>query len=147
MGRLALRHQIYPISQSPGRRRSSPIHAGRHHPDWASDAACKDLEPEQADRIFFPKRGQSANEGRALCRTCPVAQECLELALSQGEAFGIWGGTSERERRVLRREREATQKRRHHKPHKSCSYCGARAVAHGLCQLHYGRERRQKASA
>ena len=36
------------------------------------------------------------------------------------------GGTSERERRVLRREMEASQKRRHHKPHKQCSYCGAR---------------------
>jgi hypothetical protein len=24
----------------------------------------------------------------------------LELALTEGEAFGIWGGTSERERRV-----------------------------------------------
>ncbi len=29
-------------------------------PDWASDAPCKDLEPEEADAYFFPERGQSA---------------------------------------------------------------------------------------
>lgn len=114
-------------------------------PDWASDAACKDLEPEEADHLFFPQRGEKGNGGRALCRSCSVSEECLELALSQGEAFGIWGGTSEKERRVLRREREASQKRRH-KPYKRCSYCGARAIAQGLCQLHYGRERRRRES-
>jgi hypothetical protein len=112
-------------------------------PEWARDAACKDLEPEEADALFFPERGGKGNAGRALCRRCPVAAQCLEFALTEGEAFGIWGGTSERERRVLRREREAPRKRR---PPKRCSYCGARAVAHGLCQLHYGRERQRKAS-
>jgi hypothetical protein len=93
-------------------------------PDWASDAACRDLEPEEADAYFFPQRGGSATAGRALCRRCAVAAQCLELALTEGEAFGIWGGTSERERRVLRRQMETSRKRRHHKPHKSCSYCG-----------------------
>jgi hypothetical protein len=61
-----------------------------------------------------------------------------------GEAFGIWRGTSERERRVLRRQREVPRKRKPHK--RRCSYCGARAVAQGLCQLHYGRERRRRES-
>jgi WhiB family redox-sensing transcriptional regulator len=103
-------------------------------PEWARDAACKDLEPEEAHAYFFPQRGGSAKAGRALCKRCPVAAQCLELALTEGEAFGIWGGTSERQRRVLRREMEASEKRRR-KPHKQCSYCGARAVARGLCQV------------
>ena len=112
-------------------------------PEWARHAACKDLEPEDADKMFFPERGGKGNAGRALCRRCPVAEQCLELALTEGEAFGIWGGTSERERRVLRREREAPRKRR---PPKQC-HCGGRAVAHSLCMKHYGRERRLKESA
>ena len=58
-------------------------------PDWGRYAACKDLEPEEADAYFFPKRGQSANGGRALCRSCPVSEQCLELALTSGEQFGI----------------------------------------------------------
>ena len=45
-------------------------------------------------RIFFPERGRTAAKGRALCRRCPVASECLDLALARGEGFGIWGGTS-----------------------------------------------------
>jgi hypothetical protein len=53
-------------------------------PDWARDAACKDLEPEEADAYFFPQRGGSAKAGRALCRRCPVAEQCLELALTEG---------------------------------------------------------------
>lgn len=60
-------------------------------PDWAANAACRDLEPEEADHLFFPQRGGKGNAGRALCRRCPVSEQCLELALSQGEAFGIWG--------------------------------------------------------
>ena len=68
-------------------------------PEWTRHAACKDLSAEEADALFFPERGGKGNAGRALCRRCPVAEQCLELALTEGEAFGIWGGTSERERR------------------------------------------------
>ena len=55
--------------------------------------------PKRLTDSFFPERGGKGNAGRALCRRCPVAEQCLELALTEGEAFGIWGGTSERERR------------------------------------------------
>jgi len=30
-------------------------------PDWAREAACRDLEPEQADALFFPQRGEKGN--------------------------------------------------------------------------------------
>ena len=113
-------------------------------PDWASDAVCKDLDEEEIDAYFFPQRGGSSKAGRALCARCPVASECLELALSNGEQFGIWGGTSERERRVLRRERETPRKRKR-RPPKLC-HCGVRAIAHGLCSAHYARERRLRES-
>ncbi|MGH9194816.1 MAG: WhiB family transcriptional regulator, partial [Acidimicrobiia bacterium] len=38
-----------------------------------------------------------------VCTQCPVALECLRYALANREQFGIWGGTSERERRKLRK--------------------------------------------
>lgn len=44
------------------------------------------------------------DEGKKVCRGCPVKDQCLEYALEHGE-LGIWGGTSERERRRLRRLR------------------------------------------
>ena len=37
-----------------------------------------------------------------MCAGCPVRAQCLEHALAHDERFGVWGGTSERERRRLK---------------------------------------------
>lgn len=63
-------------------------------------AACAGLTD-----LFFPERGESTREAKAVCRACPVKAECLEWALDAGEKHGIWGGLSERERRRVRRDR------------------------------------------
>jgi WhiB family redox-sensing transcriptional regulator len=40
------------------------------------------------------------------CAGCPVAGECLELGLRiPAGTYGIWGGTSERDRLVMRKRR------------------------------------------
>ncbi|MPZ90254.1 MAG: WhiB family transcriptional regulator [Actinobacteria bacterium] len=69
--------------------------------EWQSAARCSEVDPE----IFFPERGGSSKAARAVCSGCPVRVQCLEYALNNKEQFGIWGGTSERERRRLRKER------------------------------------------
>jgi WhiB family redox-sensing transcriptional regulator len=38
---------------------------------------------------------------KAICGGCAVRGQCLKFAVERGEAHGIWGGTSESERRVL----------------------------------------------
>jgi hypothetical protein len=40
---------------------------------------------------------------KAVCATCPVSAECLQWALATGQDSGVWGGTSEEERRAMRR--------------------------------------------
>lgn len=45
---------------------------------------------------------------RAICATCPMQQPCLEWALAAPERYGIWGGTTERERTRIRRNRRMT---------------------------------------
>jgi hypothetical protein len=40
-------------------------------------------------------------EAKAVCRTCPVIQKCLDYALSAQEAEGVWGGTTAKERELL----------------------------------------------
>jgi len=70
-------------------------------------AACRGLDPH----LFFPDRGASVAEAKAVCASCPVRAECLEFALINVEKFGIFGGTSERERRRLRRERGISETR------------------------------------
>jgi WhiB family redox-sensing transcriptional regulator len=68
--------------------------------DWQLRAACAEgVDPE----IFFPERGQSANRARAICATCMVREACLEYALANREEYGIFGGTSAKERRKLAR--------------------------------------------
>lgn len=69
--------------------------------EWQSQARCSEVDPE----IFFPERGGSSKAARAVCSQCDVRMQCLEYALNNKEQFGIWGGTSERERRRLRKER------------------------------------------
>jgi WhiB family transcriptional regulator, redox-sensing transcriptional regulator len=73
--------------------------------DWMESALCAELPETEADRTFFPQRGGSSKAAKALCQTCPVKAECLDYALEGGDRFGIWGGTSERDRRRLRKLR------------------------------------------
>jgi WhiB family redox-sensing transcriptional regulator len=73
--------------------------------DWQVGAICADLPESESDAMFFPERGGSSKAARALCAQCPAQIECLEYALANKEHFGIWGGTSERERRRLRKRK------------------------------------------
>jgi len=71
---------------------------------WMQDAACKGMDPN----LFIPDRGSAGCNAdvmaaKAVCRECPVRQECLEYGLMEKQ--GVWGGLSERERRILRRRR------------------------------------------
>ena len=45
------------------------------------------------------------------CARCPVRQPCLVYALDEKIAHGIWGGLTERERRVLRVPRQRASRR------------------------------------
>lgn len=64
---------------------------------WMERAACSRVDAE----LWFPEKGQSTKDAKAICRTCPVQRECAEMALANRERFGIFGGLSERERRKL----------------------------------------------
>lgn len=44
---------------------------------------------------------KETNEAKAICRSCPVREECLEYSL-RWEPWGIWGGYDERERAEMR---------------------------------------------
>jgi hypothetical protein len=64
---------------------------------WHEDALCAETDPE----AFFPEKGGSTREAKAICADCPVRAECLGYALATQQRFGIWGGASERDRRKL----------------------------------------------
>jgi WhiB family redox-sensing transcriptional regulator len=65
---------------------------------WRELAACRGSDLE----VFFPERGESAEPARRVCAACPVRQACLDYAITNRIAYGVWGGLTERERRTLR---------------------------------------------
>lgn len=71
-------------------------------------AACRFYSPD----TFFPSDGVGVGEATSICRKeCDVIVDCLEYALANRIEHGVWGGTSERERRrILKRRRMEEQK-------------------------------------
>lgn len=76
---------------------------------WMRHAACRRLSCPTW--MFFPAPRDLVTRAAALavCAQCPVAAECLAYALSVEEGGGIWGGTTEKERRRLRGALEAAR--------------------------------------
>jgi WhiB family transcriptional regulator, redox-sensing transcriptional regulator len=72
---------------------------------WQEFGACRDADTA----LFYVDQGGSTREARAVCTRCDpgIRAECLAYALANSEQFGIWGGTSERERRKLAKGRAA----------------------------------------
>jgi WhiB family redox-sensing transcriptional regulator len=79
-------------------------------------AGCRGRDPE----TWYPGVGTSAADvtdahaqaerahARRLCGGCPVTAACLELALRiPAGLHGIWGATTERDRRAILRHRHA----------------------------------------
>ena len=84
-----------------------PRAPGASPSSWRDRAACRGTDPD----LFFPERGESADPARQICARCPVRQPCLVYALDKGIAHGVWGGLTERERRVLRVPRQRASRR------------------------------------
>ncbi len=82
-----------------------PAFRPKGQPDWRSMSACRDEDPE----LFFPDpRGPGLTQlelARAVCGRCRVRPECLSFAVETVQDHGVWGGTSEEERRAERRAR------------------------------------------
>ncbi len=78
---------------------------------WRSNSLCRDTDPD----LFFPigTTGHALTQierAKEVCGECPVSIECLEFALETNQDSGIWGGTSEEERRTIRRAQVAHAK-------------------------------------
>ncbi len=70
--------------------------------DWRKSAACRDADPE----LFFPVSAvgpsrEDVARAKAVCASCPVRRPCLRFALATHQAYGVWGGMTEEERRAF----------------------------------------------
>ena len=80
--------------------------------DWRLTASCRDTDPD----LFFPVGTtgpaiEQIDNAKAVCGTCDAKTPCLEFAMMTNQDSGVWGGTSEEERRKLRRAWLAAQRR------------------------------------
>lgn len=85
------------------------------YPDFEEHGVtpCSKADPD----VFFPddfldddaKPARSTysreNTAKLICASCPYQLRCLEYALKNQDELGIWGGTTELERRKLRNRR------------------------------------------
>lgn len=69
---------------------------------WMKKGRCAHLSPS----IFFPSDGVGVEAARRICVECSVKVQCLEYALANRIDHGVWGGTSERQRRRILRSRK-----------------------------------------
>ena len=80
--------------------------------DWRDGAACRDTDPD----LFFPvgTTGPALEQiaaAKAVCVQCEAQAACLEFAIITNQDSGVWGGTSEEERRKIRRQWMAAKRR------------------------------------
>jgi WhiB family redox-sensing transcriptional regulator len=62
-------------------------------------AACIQAEPS----LFFPEgknKREQEYKAKQVCASCAIVTDCLQFAIDN-EQLGIWGGTTEEERRHL----------------------------------------------
>ena len=79
---------------------------------WHADAVCR---RDEAGLFFAPSKEPTAarlsreQAAKRVCARCPVLLECREHALVMPEPYGVWGGLTAAERRVVltRRRRMA----------------------------------------
>ena len=98
---------------------------------------CRGLNPE----VFMPPRGDigPVEAARAICRPCPVRQECLEYALEHN-FVGVWGATSDRQRRQMKGRGRRIRNLR-------CDVCGQGFTSPGTGARYCGEECRRAGRA
>lgn len=72
--------------------------------NWQDFAKCRGMDI----RMFFPVRTDPPTvvaQAKRVCNGCPVKKRCLLIALeSNPDNWGVFGGTTARTRRIIRRE-------------------------------------------
>jgi WhiB family redox-sensing transcriptional regulator len=76
-----------------------------HIPKFYASAPCAEVGGD----VWFPEKEKgasaSSDDAKAMCAACPFRVECAELAITDHINFGIWGGTTPRQRVAIRRAR------------------------------------------
>ena len=92
-----------PIDHEPSAPKRTPT-------SWQRRGLCRKLPLDLSDPLFFGNEDRQAPEdlivavetARRMCGHCPVPRDCLTYALSHDMRYGVWGGTSGKQREKMR---------------------------------------------
>ena len=108
-------HSSLQVAAVPAQR--VPVRDRDQDAPWHTEAVCR---RDEAGLFFAPSKEPTAarlsreEAAKRVCARCPVMVECREHALLQPEPYGVWGGLTAAERRVVlarRRRREMELKK------------------------------------
>lgn len=74
-------------------------------PSWQSDSLCSNETYNPDWWLSNNNRKNDTIKAKKICNACPVKQECLSWAIKlskSGAIAGVYGGTTEQERRAMR---------------------------------------------
>lgn len=57
----------------------------------SGEAPNRRKNPDEPD-IFFPEKGESPNEAKMICASCPVLPQCRDYQDRTESQYGVWGG-------------------------------------------------------
>lgn len=88
------------VRRSPNKRRTQPaIPWGGEELGWRNMAKCVG---EDSD-LFLSDKEKERARATIFCSRCVVKEACLEYALESDQAFGIWGGMDNEQRRKYKK--------------------------------------------
>ena len=86
-----------------------PLELWEDDQPWRQEAYCLGMDPYESP--FFVTQGGSTGRAKAICfggayrdeeyPGCEVRLECLRYSVQKEERFGLWGGRSQTERKLL----------------------------------------------
>jgi WhiB family redox-sensing transcriptional regulator len=74
----------------------------RRQLDWAEDVPCLNMTSE----MYNPYQAAQLRATKKFCSNCDAKYDCLVMALVTEETFGVWGGTTEKDRAPLLKKLE-----------------------------------------
>lgn len=76
---------------------------GYENPEWMERGRCRGIDPN----LFYSTESEDIERAIGVCATCEVVDKCLDYALDTRQDHGVWGGTSEKDRRAIIKERRS----------------------------------------
>lgn len=97
---------VYEDEPAPREEPLEFLNMANLYPEWHLRASCNDT----SDSLFFgsnepdmrpPYTLGEIKRARSLCADCPVFRDCLRSSLENREAFGVWAGSTSKQRRKM----------------------------------------------